>query len=68
MPPSASFTRFLLRVPARAGPAPRGFHSKPPQQALGLAETAVGFAALAVSCLGPAGWILAHLEDYKKRE
>uniref|UniRef100_A0A8B9V7V8 Uncharacterized protein n=1 Tax=Anas zonorhyncha TaxID=75864 RepID=A0A8B9V7V8_9AVES len=30
--------------------------------------TVAGFAAMFAVCLGPAAWVLAHLEDYKKRE
>lgn len=31
-------------------------------------ETAIGLGMFSVAILGPSGWILAHLEDYKKRE
>uniref|UniRef100_A0A493TF61 Uncharacterized protein n=1 Tax=Anas platyrhynchos platyrhynchos TaxID=8840 RepID=A0A493TF61_ANAPP len=33
-----------------------------------FAPTVAGFAAMFAVCLGPAAWVLAHLEDYKKRE
>ncbi|XP_048149072.1 cytochrome c oxidase subunit 8A, mitochondrial, partial [Corvus hawaiiensis] len=54
----------------RSGPArPRAASSRgPPQHPLGLAESAVGFVAMFVSFLGPAAWVLAHFDDYKKRE
>lgn len=32
----------------------------------GLQEQAIALAAMFVTILGPSGWILAHLEDYKK--
>lgn len=31
-------------------------------------ETAIGLGMFSLAILGPSGWILAHLEDYKKRE
>uniref|UniRef100_A0A8C8E7B8 COX8A oxidase n=1 Tax=Otus sunia TaxID=257818 RepID=A0A8C8E7B8_9STRI len=31
-------------------------------------ESVVGFVVMFVTCLGPAAWVLAHLEDYKKTE
>ncbi|NWV00606.1 COX8A oxidase, partial [Upupa epops] len=68
MPLPASLTRSLLRVAARPGPARRGLMSGPPEHPIGPAETVVGFATMFVACLGPAAWILSHLEDYKKRE
>ncbi|KAJ7428988.1 hypothetical protein WISP_00313 [Willisornis vidua] len=48
----------------RAGPGRerRGLTALPPQ------ESFVGFAAMFAACLGPAAWVLAHLNDYKKRE
>uniref|UniRef100_A0AAX7V218 Uncharacterized protein n=1 Tax=Astatotilapia calliptera TaxID=8154 RepID=A0AAX7V218_ASTCA len=33
-----------------------------------LTETAVGLGIFSLTILGPSGWILAHLEDYKKKE
>ncbi|GAB0202029.1 cytochrome c oxidase subunit 8B, mitochondrial [Grus americana] len=60
--------RSLLRSPARPGPAQRGLISGPPQEPLGPGESVVGFIAMFAVCLGPAAWVLAHLEDYKKGE
>ncbi|XP_012676563.1 cytochrome c oxidase subunit 8B, mitochondrial [Clupea harengus] len=34
---------------------------------LGPAETAIGLTMFALAILGPAGWILANLENYKKK-
>ncbi|NXL69113.1 COX8A oxidase, partial [Chordeiles acutipennis] len=68
MPLAAHLARSLLRSAARPGPARRGLISGPPQQPVGLGESLVGFVAMFVSCLGPAAWVLAHLEDYKTRE
>ncbi|NWJ01224.1 COX8B oxidase, partial [Crypturellus undulatus] len=50
------------------GAARRGIVSGPPQHPLRPAESVVGFVAMLVSCLGPAAWVLAHLDNYKKRE
>ncbi|NWW98266.1 COX8A oxidase, partial [Caloenas nicobarica] len=68
MPLASSFARSLLRSAARPGPAQRGITSGPPEQPIRPAESVVGFVAMFVTCLGPAAWVLAHLEDYKKRE
>ncbi|NXQ51348.1 COX8A oxidase, partial [Catharus fuscescens] len=68
MPPVALIARSLLRSAARPGPAPRGLKSGPPQSPVGLGESVVGFVALFFSCLGPAAWVLGHLNDYKARE
>ncbi|NXJ16733.1 COX8A oxidase, partial [Odontophorus gujanensis] len=68
MPLVGRFSSALLRSAVRPGPAPRGYISGPPQHPLSTAETVVGMVAMFVSCLGPAAWVLSHLEDYKKPE
>ncbi|NWW90861.1 COX8A oxidase, partial [Rhynochetos jubatus] len=65
---AARFARSLLRSAVRPGPARRGIVSGPPQEPLGPGESVVGFLAMFIACMGPAGWVLAHLDDYKKRE
>ncbi|XP_012318547.2 cytochrome c oxidase subunit 8A, mitochondrial [Aotus nancymaae] len=42
-------------------------HSMPPEQKLGVLELAIGLTSCMVTFLLPAGWILSHLESYKKR-
>ncbi|NXH22730.1 COX8A oxidase, partial [Bucco capensis] len=66
--PSSFFLRSFLRPAGRARLSRRGVISGPPQEPLGPAESVVGFLALSITCLGPAAWVLAHLEDYKKKE
>ncbi|NXS40875.1 COX8A oxidase, partial [Balaeniceps rex] len=68
MPLAARLARSLLRSAVRPGPAQRGLVSGPPQQPLGPGESVVGFLVMFATCLGPAAWVLAHLEEYKKRE
>ncbi|OBS81501.1 hypothetical protein A6R68_20234 [Neotoma lepida] len=43
-------------------------HSKPPQEKLGALDITIGLTSCFVCCLLPAGWVLSHLESYKKRE
>ncbi|XP_039113602.1 cytochrome c oxidase subunit 8A, mitochondrial [Hyaena hyaena] len=43
-------------------------HSKPPREQFGTMEVAVGLTSCFLCFLLPAGWVLSHLEDYKKRE
>lgn len=31
-------------------------------------ESTIAMGVLTLTILGPSGWILAHLEDYKKKE
>lgn len=31
-------------------------------------EQAIAMTAFVVAILGPSGWVLSHLEDYKKKE
>ncbi|NXQ60946.1 COX8A oxidase, partial [Anthoscopus minutus] len=68
MPPAALIARSFLRSAARPGPARRGLVSGPPEHPITFGDTVVGFVSMFVSFLGPAAWVLAHLDDYKKRE
>ncbi|XP_029812804.1 cytochrome c oxidase subunit 8A, mitochondrial [Suricata suricatta] len=43
-------------------------HSKPPKEQLGTMEIAIGITSCFVCFLLPSGWVLAHLESYKKPE
>ncbi|CAI5697274.1 cytochrome c oxidase subunit 8A, mitochondrial [Oreochromis niloticus] len=60
----------------RAAPVLRGhvvaqrasIYTRPPKEKIGSFETAVGLGMFSLIILGPSGWILAHLEDYKKKE
>ncbi|XP_072221257.1 cytochrome c oxidase subunit 8A, mitochondrial [Leuresthes tenuis] len=67
----------LLRTVAnRAAPSLRGhivtqkasMYSKPPKEKIGVVETAIGMGMFSLAILGPSGWILAHLEVYKKKD
>ncbi|KAM7084901.1 cytochrome c oxidase subunit 8A, mitochondrial [Molossus nigricans] len=68
----SALTPHLLR--ALAGPArrllvPRAqIHSKPPREQLGTMDIAIGLTSCFLCILLPAGWVLSHLESYKKRE
>lgn len=65
-------TPLLLRGltgPARRLPVPRAqIHSKPPREQLGTMDIAIGFTSCFLCFLLPSGWVLSHLENYKKRE
>ncbi|XP_036605905.1 cytochrome c oxidase subunit 8A, mitochondrial-like [Trichosurus vulpecula] len=54
--------RSLVRVPRPA------LHTRPAREELSTLEKAVGLAASFVCLLVPGGWILSHLENYKKKE
>ncbi|XP_069036369.1 cytochrome c oxidase subunit 8A, mitochondrial-like [Lepisosteus oculatus] len=58
--------RSALRGPAIAQRA--SIYTKPPKEAIGTVETAIGMFAFSLAILGPSGWILSHMEDYKKRD
>lgn len=63
----------ILRVLAsRAAPLVRGqtanLSSAPAKEKIGVMETTVGLTLFSLAILGPSGWILAHLEDYKKKD
>ncbi|EDL33292.1 mCG14906, isoform CRA_a [Mus musculus] len=63
-------TPLLLRSltgSARRLMVPRAqVHSKPAREQLG--DITIGLTSCFVCCLLPAGWVLSHLESYKKRE
>ncbi|XP_040894361.1 cytochrome c oxidase subunit 8B, mitochondrial [Toxotes jaculatrix] len=42
--------------------------SKPAKHNVTAGEQVIGMTVLFVTILGPSGWILAHLEDYKKNK
>ncbi|XP_023253210.1 cytochrome c oxidase subunit 8B, mitochondrial-like [Seriola lalandi dorsalis] len=41
--------------------------SKPAKHNVTAGEQAIAMTVLMMTILGPSGWILAHLEDYKKK-
>ncbi|XP_025717096.1 cytochrome c oxidase subunit 8A, mitochondrial-like [Callorhinus ursinus] len=43
-------------------------HSKPPWEEFGTMDVAVGFTSCFLCLLLPSGWVLSHLESYKKWE
>ncbi|NXU60036.1 COX8A oxidase, partial [Turnix velox] len=61
------FSAPLLRSAALRSRGPalprRSIISGPPENPVGPGESVVGFLAMFVACLGPAAWVLAHLED-----
>ncbi|XP_004437584.1 PREDICTED: cytochrome c oxidase subunit 8A, mitochondrial [Ceratotherium simum simum] len=65
-------TPLLLRGltgPARRLLVPRAqVHSKPAREQLGTMDVAVGLTSCFLCFLLPLGWVLSHLESYKKRE
>ncbi|XP_033824380.1 cytochrome c oxidase subunit 8B, mitochondrial [Periophthalmus magnuspinnatus] len=42
--------------------------AKPAQHNISAGEQAFALTVMFTTILGPSGWILAHLEDYKKKE
>ncbi|KAM9352038.1 cytochrome c oxidase subunit 8B [Symphorus nematophorus] len=42
--------------------------AKPAKHNITAGEQAIAMTAMFVAILGPSGWVLAHLEDYKKKE
>ncbi|KAM8915257.1 cytochrome c oxidase subunit 8A, mitochondrial-like [Spinachia spinachia] len=66
---------LLRTVASRAAPVLRGpavplranLHAGPGKEKFGTVETVIGLSLFSIAILGPSGWILAHLEDYKNR-
>ncbi|XP_056303175.1 cytochrome c oxidase subunit 8A, mitochondrial [Danio aesculapii] len=42
--------------------------TRPAKEALGPVETTAALAIFTLAILGPAGWVLSNLENYKKRD
>nr|XP_046269214.1 cytochrome c oxidase subunit 8A, mitochondrial [Scatophagus argus] len=67
---------LLRTIVSRAAPALRGpivtqranLYSRPAKENIGAVETVIGLGMLSLAILGPSGWVLAHLEDYKKKQ
>ncbi|XP_061599496.1 cytochrome c oxidase subunit 8A, mitochondrial [Cololabis saira] len=66
---------LLRTMTARAAPVLRepavlqkaSLFTRPPKDKIGPLETCIGFAMFSLAILGPSGWVLAHLEEYKKK-
>ncbi|XP_029972414.1 cytochrome c oxidase subunit 8A, mitochondrial-like [Salarias fasciatus] len=43
-------------------------YTRPAKEKIGPLETVVAMGMFSLAILGPSGWILAHLEDYKKKD
>ncbi|XP_054426961.1 cytochrome c oxidase subunit 8A, mitochondrial [Pteronotus mesoamericanus] len=68
----SALTPLLLRGltgQARRLLVPRAqIYSKPPREQLRTMDLAIGLTSCFLCILLPAGWVLSHLESYKKRE
>ncbi|XP_059382516.1 cytochrome c oxidase subunit 8B, mitochondrial [Carassius carassius] len=66
--------RGIARV--RAAPVLRGsaipqranITTRPAKDTFGPVETVVGLTMFSLTILGPSGWVLANLENYKKKD
>uniref|UniRef100_A0A8C1SVZ0 Cytochrome c oxidase subunit 8A n=1 Tax=Cyprinus carpio TaxID=7962 RepID=A0A8C1SVZ0_CYPCA len=66
--------RGIARI--RAAPVLRGsaitqranLTTRPAKDSFGPVETAVGLTAFSFTILAPSGWVLANLENYKKKD
>ncbi|XP_019125385.1 cytochrome c oxidase subunit 8B [Larimichthys crocea] len=58
----------LLRSALRSHLVPvANWSGKPAKHNIGGGEQAIAMTVLFAAILGPSGWVLAHLEDYKKK-
>ncbi|XP_016348949.1 cytochrome c oxidase subunit 8B, mitochondrial-like [Sinocyclocheilus anshuiensis] len=70
----SGFLRGIARV--RAAPVLRGsaitqranITTRPAKDTFGPVETVIGLTTFSFTILGPSGWILANLENYKKKD
>ncbi|XP_023811294.1 cytochrome c oxidase subunit 8B, mitochondrial [Oryzias latipes] len=59
----------LLRTALRFRVAPvANVASKPAKENISGRDQTIAMTTMFITILGPSGWILAHLEDYKKKE
>ncbi|KAM7002251.1 cytochrome c oxidase subunit 8B, mitochondrial-like [Tautogolabrus adspersus] len=59
----------LLRSALRTQLVPvANLTSKPAKHNITAGEQAIALTVMFVTILGPSGWILSHLEDYKKKQ
>ncbi|XP_029952206.1 cytochrome c oxidase subunit 8B [Salarias fasciatus] len=66
LPAAASrLFRSALRAPL---PPAANITSKPAKHNISAGEQAIAMTVLFATILGPSGWILAHLEDYKSKK
>nr|XP_008294486.1 PREDICTED: cytochrome c oxidase subunit 8A, mitochondrial-like [Stegastes partitus] len=42
-------------------------HDKPPKDKIGVMESAFVLTVMTLTVLGPSGWILSHVDEYKTR-
>ncbi|XP_023823121.1 cytochrome c oxidase subunit 8B, mitochondrial [Salvelinus sp. IW2-2015] len=67
---------LIRTISTRTAPALRGpmitqrasVFTRPAKDPLGPVETVIGLGMFAVAILGPSGWVLANIENYKKKE
>ncbi|KAJ7996310.1 hypothetical protein DPEC_G00235770 [Dallia pectoralis] len=44
-----------------------GVFTRPAKDPVGPAETAIGLGMFTLAILGPSGWVLANIQNYKKK-
>ncbi|XP_075401665.1 cytochrome c oxidase subunit 8A, mitochondrial [Tenrec ecaudatus] len=68
----SALTPLLLRGltgSARRLLVPRAhIHSKPPREQIGATECVIALTSFFLCFFVPSGWVMSHLENYKKRE
>ncbi|KAJ8348326.1 hypothetical protein SKAU_G00269150 [Synaphobranchus kaupii] len=61
-------TRSALALRGPAFTQRASLVTRPAKNPLSSVETGVGMMMFTMAILGPSGWILAHIESYKKKE
>lgn len=64
----AAFQHFNLRAAGLIVTDADWLSADPVSSLSAVQETVFGIAMFSMAILAPSGWILAHLEDYKKKE